>query len=136
MRVLVACEYSGVVRDAFRRRGHDALSCDLLPTEAPGPHHEGPVEDLLDEEWDLVVAHPPCTYLSNSGVRWLYTGPLRWQKLLEGAAFFSFDVSVPYFEVVCGESGAVEVGDDGARPGGGVADGAAVDVWAPGVEGH
>lgn len=69
MRVLVACEYSGRVRDAFRRRGHDAMSCDLLPTEVPGPHHEGPVEEVLYDGWDLMVAHPPCTHLAVSGSR-------------------------------------------------------------------
>ena len=69
MRVLVACEYSGRVRDAFRRRGHDAMSCDLLPTEVPGPHYQGPVEDVLHDGWDLMVAHPPCTHLAVSGSR-------------------------------------------------------------------
>ena len=64
MRVLVACEFSGVVRDAFLAAGHDAISCDLLPTESPGPHVQGNVMELLREPWDLVVAHPPCTYLS------------------------------------------------------------------------
>ena len=67
MRVLVACEYSGRVRDAFRRRGHDAMSCDLLPTEVEGPHYLGPVEDVLHDGWDLMVAHPPCTDLAVSG---------------------------------------------------------------------
>lgn len=71
MRVLVACEYSGRVRDAFRAYGHDAMSCDLLPTEAPGPHHQGPVQDVLNDGWDLMVAHPPCTDLAISGSRWL-----------------------------------------------------------------
>ncbi len=69
MRVLVACEYSGRVRDAFRRRGHDAMSCDLLPTEVDGPHYQGPVEDVLHDGWDLMVAHPPCTHLAVSGSR-------------------------------------------------------------------
>jgi len=69
MRVLVACEYSGRVRDAFRRCGHFAMSCDLLPTEADGPHYQGPVEDVLVEGWDLMVAHPPCTHLAVSGSR-------------------------------------------------------------------
>ena len=72
MRVLVACEESGRVRDAFLAKGHDAISCDLQPTSTPGPHYQGNVFDLLDEEWDLMIAHPPCTYLANSGVRWLY----------------------------------------------------------------
>lgn len=69
MRVLVACEFSGVVRDAFIARGHDALSCDLLPTEAPGPHYQGDVRDVLDYPWDVMIAHPPCTDLSVSGAR-------------------------------------------------------------------
>lgn len=64
------------------------MSCDLLPTNKPGPHYEGPVEDLMDEHFDLVIAHPPCTYLSNSGVRWLYTDPKRWQDMIDGAVFF------------------------------------------------
>lgn len=67
MRVLIACEYSGTERDAFLRAGHDAMSCDILPTDTPGPHHQGDVRDLMGESWDLVIAHPPCTYLSNSG---------------------------------------------------------------------
>lgn len=69
VRVLVACEYSGRVRDAFLRRGHDAVSCDLLPTEVPGPHYEGDVSDILGDGWDLMVAHPPCTHLAVSGAR-------------------------------------------------------------------
>jgi hypothetical protein len=67
MRVLVACEFSGVIRDAFRARGHDAMSCDLLPTEAPGPHHQGDVRDVLGAGWDLMLAFPPCTDLSVIG---------------------------------------------------------------------
>ena len=70
MRVLVACEFSGVVRDAFIERGHDAVSCDLLPTEQPGPHIQGDVLEILDEGWDLMIAHPPCTHLAVSGARW------------------------------------------------------------------
>lgn len=69
MRVLVACEYSGRVRDAFLARGHDAMSCDVLPTESPGPHYEGDVRDVLDYPWDLMIAHPPCTHLAVSGAR-------------------------------------------------------------------
>jgi hypothetical protein len=69
VRVLVACEYSGVVRDAFIALGHEAMSCDLLPTDAPGPHYQGDVRDVLDYPWDLMVAHPPCTHLSVSGAR-------------------------------------------------------------------
>lgn len=70
MRVLVACEFSGVVRDAFLARGHDAISCDLLPTERPGPHIEGDVLGVLGYGWDLLIAHPPCTHLAVSGARW------------------------------------------------------------------
>jgi hypothetical protein len=69
VRVLVACEYSGVVRDAFIARGHEAMSCDLLPTDAPGSHYRGDVRDVLHYPWDLMVAHPPCTHLSVSGAR-------------------------------------------------------------------
>lgn len=70
MRVLVACEFSGIVRDAFRERGHDAWSCDLLPTERPGPHLIADVREVVGDGWDLMVAHPPCTYLAVSGARW------------------------------------------------------------------
>jgi hypothetical protein len=73
VRVLVACEFSGIVRDAFRARGHDAMSCDLLPSERPGPHYEGDVLDLIEytrDDWDLMIAHPPCTHLAVSGARW------------------------------------------------------------------
>lgn len=70
MKVLIACEYSGAVRDAFRARGHEAMSCDLLPAEVPGPHYQGPVQDILGEGWDLLIAHPPCTHLAVSGARW------------------------------------------------------------------
>lgn len=69
LRVLVACEFSGRVRDAFLARGHDAMSCDLLPTEVPGPHYQGDVRDVLQDGWDLLVAHPPCTHLAVSGAR-------------------------------------------------------------------
>lgn len=67
MRVLVACEFSGVVREAFKAKGHYAMSCDLLPTEIPGLHHQGDIRDVLEAPWDLVIAHPPCTHLAVSG---------------------------------------------------------------------
>jgi site-specific DNA-cytosine methylase len=70
MKILIACEYSGKVRDAFRKLGHDAISCDLLPTEAPGPHYRGDVLDILYDGWDIMIAHPPCTHLAVSGARW------------------------------------------------------------------
>jgi hypothetical protein len=88
LRVLVACEFSGTVRDAFIARGHDAISCDLLPTESPGPHIVGDVLTVLRDEWDLVIAHPPCTYLANSGVCWLFRDADRWKALDAGAVFF------------------------------------------------
>ena len=95
MRVLVACEYSGRVRDAFIARGHDAMSCDLLPTDVAGPHHQGDVFDLDLSEFDLMVAHPPCTYLTNAGVTWLHRDPDRWAKLDDGAAFFKRLLEAP-----------------------------------------
>jgi len=70
MKVLIACEYSGAVRDAFIAAGHEALSCDLLPTDNPGPHYQGDVRDVLNDGWDLMIAHPPCTHLAVSGARW------------------------------------------------------------------
>lgn len=70
MKVLIACEYSGAVRDAFIRQGHEALSCDLLPTDVPGPHYQGDVLDIINDGWDLMIAHPPCTHLAVSGARW------------------------------------------------------------------
>jgi site-specific DNA-cytosine methylase len=70
MRVLIACEFSGIVREAFAKRGHDAWSCDLLPSEIEGQHYQGDVHALLDGNWDLMIAHPPCTHLAVSGARW------------------------------------------------------------------
>lgn len=87
MRVLVACEYSGRVRDAFIAKGHDAMSCDLLPTDSPGPHYQGDVLDILNDGWDLMIAHPPCTYLSVSGMHWTTRG-LRDPQLTEDALDF------------------------------------------------
>ncbi len=110
MKVLVACEFSGIVRDAFRRRGHEAWSCDLLPTESneKGYHLEGDIRWFLTEKqlkmwkWDLMIAHPPCTYLTNAGVRHLHDhvktrtgkrtavyGSKRWVALFEAAEFFN-----------------------------------------------
>jgi hypothetical protein len=70
IRVLVACEYSGTVRDAFAKLGFDAWSCDLLPTEKDGNHYQCDVMDIIDQNWDLMIAHPPCTYLASSGLHW------------------------------------------------------------------
>lgn len=89
MKILIACEYSGRVREAFRRRGHDAYSCDLLPADDGSAYHiQGDVSAILKEQWDLMVAHPPCTYLANSGVRHLHKDKTRWLKLDKAAAFF------------------------------------------------
>jgi hypothetical protein len=89
MKWLIACEYSGIVRDAIIARGHEAVSCDLLDTERPGPHYKGNVFDIIDRGWDGMIAHPPCTYLCNSGVRWLHTQPGRWGKMEDAAEFFA-----------------------------------------------
>jgi hypothetical protein len=70
MKVLTACEYSGIVRDAFIKKGHEATSCDFLPTERDGPHYQGDVLDIINQNWDLMIAHPPCTHLAVSGARW------------------------------------------------------------------
>src|SRR5690606_13522921 len=95
MRVLVACEFSGVVSQAFRDKGHDAISADFLENELTGGrfHYQGDVLDILDDDWDLLIAHPPCTYLCNSGVRWLWNkdgekNEERWSELAEARAFF------------------------------------------------
>lgn len=95
MRVLVACEYSGTVRDAFIRAGHEAMSCDILPTDKEGPHYQGDVRDVLGDGWDLMIAHPPCTYMTNSGVTWLHKDPTRWDRLDEAAAFFRMLLNAP-----------------------------------------
>lgn len=85
MKVLVACEFSGTVREAFSKRGHDAWSCDLLPTEKPGNHISGDVLTILNRDWDLMIAHPPCTHLCSSGARW-WQGKQKEQR--EAASFF------------------------------------------------
>lgn len=87
MRVLVGCEYSGTVRDAFTRAGFYAMSCDLLPTESPGPHYEGDVFDVIGDGWDLAVFHPPCTFLSVSGLHWNKRDPARSAKTEEALEF-------------------------------------------------
>lgn len=98
MKVLVACEYSGVVRRAFRAKGHNAWSCDIIPCDDKSPHHiMGDVTLQLDNYWDLMIAHPPCTYMTNSGVCWLHKDPSRWAKLDEAAKFFLalYDAPIP-----------------------------------------
>jgi hypothetical protein len=88
--VLIACEFSGIVRNAFRKKGFDAWSCDIRETENHPQHHfqENVKQIIKKYDWDLMIAHPPCTYLSNSGVRWLYENEDRWQKMIDGAVFF------------------------------------------------
>lgn len=105
LKVLVACEFSGIVRDAFAALGHDAWSCDLLPSERPGNHIQGDVLTVLSDGWDLMIAHPPCTYLSNSGVRHLYVdgkkekgrNEARWRSMELAAEFFRklLDAPIP-----------------------------------------
>ena len=85
MKVLIACEFSGIVRDAFIGEGHDAISCDLLPTERPGPHIQGDVTALLEQRWDLVIAHPPCRYLAQSGIAEVKRNPYRRLRGMVGA---------------------------------------------------
>ena len=88
MKVLVACEYSGRVRDAFIALGHDAMSCDLLPSDTEGMHYQGDVFDVIKDDWDLMIAHPPCTFLANSGVQHLHKSTERWVDLFKAAKFF------------------------------------------------
>jgi len=109
MRVLVACEFSGIVRDAFAARGHDAWSCDLLPTERLGNHLQGDVLKHLNDGWDLMIAHPPCTYLANSGVSHLYNkdktiNQERWQKMKDAGQFFRHLWCAPDIPKICIEN--------------------------------
>jgi hypothetical protein len=99
MKVLIACEYSGIVRDEFLKLGHDAISCDLLPTDSPGPHYQGDVFDIIGEGYDLMIAHPPCTYLTNSGVTWLHKDIKRWPMLFDGAEFFKKLLNAPISKI-------------------------------------
>lgn len=95
MRVLVACEFSGAVRDAFSARGHEALSCDLLPAETPGAHYQGDVRDILGDGWDIMIAHPPCTYLAGSGLHWNGRIPGRAEKSEESLVFVAELMAAP-----------------------------------------
>jgi hypothetical protein len=103
VKVLVACEFSGVVRDAFIRGGHEAMSCDLLPTDVPGPHYKGDVMDIIGAGWDLMIAHPPCTYLSNAGAKHLYPKKVlnsdRFAKGLETKQFFMALYNAPISKI-------------------------------------
>ncbi len=112
MKVLVACEFSGTVREAFKKKGHDAWSCDLLPTEIPGQHIQGDVFEYLDKDWDLMIAHPPCTYLANSGVQHLWKDRKkengknyrRWMLMNEGKRFFLDLLYNPYIHKIAVEN--------------------------------
>ena len=95
MRVLIACEYSGTVRDAFRAAGHDAVSCDLLPTDSPGPHYQGDVFDIIRDGWDMMIAHPPCTYLWSSGLHWNKRRPERAAQTEAALAFVEALLDAP-----------------------------------------
>ena len=88
MRVLIGCEESGTVREAFKALGHDAWSCDILPSRIPGNHIQADILTVLNNGWDLAIFHTPCTYLSNSGVRWLNERPERWELMRKDAELF------------------------------------------------
>lgn len=95
MKILIACEYSGTVRDAFTKKGHEAWSCDILPSDIPGNHYQCDIKEVLSQDWDLIIAHPPCTYLCNSGVSWLYKDESRWDKLHDAISFFKLFLGHP-----------------------------------------
>lgn len=99
MRVLIACEYSGIVRDAFTARGHDAWSCDLLPTEKPGKHYQCDIIDVLHDGWDLMIAHPPCTYLCSSGLHWNKKRSERAQMTLDALSFVRLLLDAPIHKI-------------------------------------
>jgi hypothetical protein len=103
MKILVACEYSGIVRESFNKMGHDAISCDLLPTEIPGNHYQGDVRDMLNDGFDMMIGHPTCTYMTNSGVCWLHKDPSRWGKLDDAAEFFKLLWNAP-IDKICLEN--------------------------------
>jgi len=94
-RILVACEFSGAVRDQFAARGHDAWSCDLLPTETAGNHIQGNVLDILHDGWDMMIAHPPCTYLASSGIHWNKRRPGRAQLTEDALEFVQTLLAAP-----------------------------------------
>ncbi len=96
MRVLIACEFSGRVRESFRALGHDAFSCDLLPADDDSPNHiQGDVLKVIDDGWDMMVAHPPCTFMANSGVQHLHKTAKRWVDLFEATDFFNALLDAP-----------------------------------------
>jgi len=119
LKILIACEYSGRVRDAFLKKGHKVMSCDLLPTEVEGPHYQGDVRDILYDGWDMMIGHPYCTYNTLSGIRWMYHPddtdlpaeerrrhpqyPNRMNDFLEGIDFFKTLQNAP-IEKICLEN--------------------------------
>ena len=107
-RILIACEYSGIVRDAFLEKGHEAIGCDIIPCESERPdsdqyYYQGDIRDILYEHWDMIIAHPPCTRLAHSGVRWLHERNL-WDELEEGCNFFKLFLNHPTCERICVEN--------------------------------
>ncbi len=116
MKILIACECSGIVRDAFRALGHDAMSCDLKPTQRPGPHYQGDVRDVLYDRWDALIAHPVCKYMANSGNKHLYLriegkwakengiNEERWAKMRAGAEFFKLFDRAEHIPLRCVEN--------------------------------
>jgi hypothetical protein len=100
LKVLVAFEFSGIVREAFKKKGHDAWSCDLLPTEIPGQHIQGDVRNILYDGWDMLLAFDPCTFQCNSGVRWLINNPERMKKLKESCELTKQILNAPIAKIV------------------------------------
>lgn len=107
--ILISCEFSGLVREEFKKKGWNAWSCDLLETEIDGQHYLGDVTDLLKLNWDMMIFHAPCTYLANSGVRWLYNDDGSknmdgWKNLEEGAEFFKMHLNYDHIPLIAGEN--------------------------------
>jgi hypothetical protein len=115
MKVLIACEYSGRVRDAFIAKGHDAISCDLLPTDSPGPHYHGDVFDIISDGFDLMIAHPPCTYLSVSGMHWTKRGLRDPQLTVEALEFVKRLMAAP-IDKICIENPVSVISSEIRKP--------------------
>ena len=94
MKVLVGCESNGKIRDAFIAKGHDAISCDLFPTKRPGPHYQGDLRDLIGQDWDLLIAHPDCTFLCSSGLHWNNRGR-GWERTAAALDFVRLLMDAP-----------------------------------------
>jgi len=101
MRILVACEFSGVVREAFRKKGHDAWSCDILPSADKSENHlQKDIRDIYLKDYDMMIAHPPCTFMCNSGVSWLKKNDSRWEELRQAHEFFMHLYNAPVKKIV------------------------------------